>query len=59
MMSTGIVRRMDIFGRVPIPKELRRNVFGKQDTDGEPVEIFTAKDGDDVVLIIKPYKGAE
>lgn len=59
MKSTGIVRRMDFLGRVPIPKELRRNVFGKQDTDGEPVEIFTANDGDDIVLIIKPYKGTE
>lgn len=40
MMSTGIIRRMDCLGKIAIPKELRRNVFGKQNTEGEPMDIL-------------------
>lgn len=41
MTSTGIIRRMDDFGfgRIVIPKEVRQNIFGKQDIAGMPFEI--------------------
>ena len=31
MKATGIVRRMDDLGRIHIPKELRKQVFGLKD----------------------------
>lgn len=45
MKATGIVRRVDDFGRIVLPKEIRTN-FGMH--VGEPVEIFVS--GDSVVL---------
>ena len=48
MKSTGIVRRFDDLGRIVIPKEIRRQLFGTKYTDGEPMEIFMDKD--DIIL---------
>lgn len=48
MKITGIIRRVDDLGRIVIPKEIRRQVFGKADTSGEPMEIFI--DGENIVL---------
>lgn len=36
MKITGIIRRVDDLGRIVIPKEIRRQVFGKTDVTGEP-----------------------
>lgn len=48
MIKTGIVRRIDDFGRIVIPKEIRRIVFGKTDVTGEPMEILIY--GQNIVL---------
>lgn len=40
MKITGIIRRVDDLGRIVIPKEIRKQVFGKTDATGEPMEIF-------------------
>lgn len=45
---TGTIRRVDDLGRIVIPKEIRRLVFGKTDVAGEPMEIFI--DGENIVL---------
>ncbi|MBR6534882.1 MAG: AbrB/MazE/SpoVT family DNA-binding domain-containing protein [Clostridia bacterium] len=49
MKATGIVRRIDDLGRVVIPKEIRRTLRIRE---GEPLEIFTDKDGE---VIFKKY----
>lgn len=49
MRATGIVRRIDDLGRVVIPKEIRRTLRIRE---GDPLEIFTAKDGE---VILKKY----
>ena len=48
MKATGIVRRIDVLGRVVIPKEIRKifNII-----EGDPIEIFTDKDG----VILRKY----
>ena len=48
MRADGIVRRFDDLGRINIPKEIRRQLFGTKCTDGEPMEIFI--DGDSIIL---------
>lgn len=48
MKATGIVRRFDDLGRIVIPKEIRRKLFGTKCTDGEPMEIFI--DGENIIL---------
>ena len=48
MKITGTIRRVDDLGRIVIPKEIRRLVFGKTDATGEPMEIFI--DGENIVL---------
>ena len=48
MRADGIVRRLDDLGRIYIQKEIRRQLFGTEYTDGEPMEIFI--DGDIVIL---------
>lgn len=59
MKATGIVRRIDDLGRIQIPKEIRRQVFGLNVNDyndyGIPFEFFI--DGDSIV--IKRYKENE
>ena len=52
MKATGIVRRFDDLGRIVIPKELRRRLFGTKCTDGEPMEIFMDKDN----IILRKYE---
>ncbi len=49
MKATGIVRRIDELGRVVIPKEIRRTY---RINVGDPLEIFTDKDGQ---IIFKKY----
>lgn len=49
MRATGIVRRIDDLGRVVIPKEIRKTLRIRE---GDPLEIFTAKDGE---VILKKY----
>ena len=48
MKATGIVRRFDDLGRINIPKEVRRQLFGTKCTGGEPIEIFI--DGENIIL---------
>ena len=45
MKATGIVRKLDPLGRVPLPKELRRT---RGINPKDPIEIFI--DGDKIVL---------
>ncbi len=49
MRATGIVIRIDDLGRVVIPKEIRKTLRIRE---GDPLEIFTAKDGE---IILKKY----
>ena len=49
MKATGVVRRIDDLGRIVIPKEIRKTLRIKE---GDPLEIFTEKDGD---IILKKY----
>lgn len=49
MKATGIVRRIDDLGRVVIPKEIRRTL---RIHEGDPLEIFTEKDGE---VIFRKY----
>ena len=46
--ATGIIRRIDDLGRVVIPREIRRKVFGKVNVTDEPMEVFT--DGKNIIL---------
>lgn len=46
MKDTGIVRRIDVLGRVVIPKEIRKTL---KMNEGDPVEVYTEKDA----LVIK------
>ena len=49
MKATGVVRRIDDLGRIVIPREIRRTLRIKE---GDPLEIFTEKEGD---IILKKY----
>ena len=49
MKATGIIRRIDDLGRIVIPKEIRKTMHIRE---GDPLEIFTEKDGD---IILKKY----
>ena len=52
MIASGCIRRFDDLGRINIPKEVRRQAFGKNvDTEGKPMEIFYEEDG---TIILKP-----
>ena len=56
MKSTGIIKRMDDLGRIQIPKELRKQVFGlKKSEYGIPFEFFIDEDS----IVIKRYKENE
>ena len=48
MKATGIVRRFDDLGRIVIPKELRKQIFGTPKTESMPMEIFI--DGENIIL---------
>ena len=49
MKATGIVRRIDDLGRVVVPKEIRRTMRIRE---GEPMEIFTGREGE---IVLKKY----
>lgn len=57
MKATGLVRRIDDLGRIQIPKEIRKQVFGIEEWNfwGVSFEFFI--DGDSIV--IKRYKENE
>ena len=49
MRATGIIRRFDDLGRIVIPRELRKQLFGTPEkSEGMPMEIFMDKD--DIIL---------
>lgn len=49
MKATGIIRRFDDLGRIVIPKDIRRQLFGSAEkSEGQLMEIFI--DGDDIIL---------
>ena len=53
MRVTGIIRRFDDLGRIVIPKELRRQIFGTPEkSEGMPMEIFMDKDN----IILRKYE---
>lgn len=54
MKATGIVRRIDDLGRVVIPKEIRRTLHIRE---GDPLEIFTERDGSVVFKKYSPLGG--
>ena len=53
MVKTGIIRRFDDSGRIAVPKEVRKQIFGKTDLASVPMEFFYEKDG---TIIMKPVK---
>lgn len=53
MKATGIVRRIDDLGRVVVPKEIRRTLRIRE---GEPMEIFTGREGE---IVLKKYSPIE
>ena len=53
MKATGIIRRIDDLGRIVIPKEIRRQIFGTPEkSEGMPMEIFIDKDN----IILRKYE---
>ena len=53
MKATGIIRRFDDLGRIVIPRELRRQIFGTPEkSEGMPMEIFMDKDE----IILRKYE---
>ena len=52
MKGTGIVRRFDDLGRIVIPKELRRQIFGTPKTEDMLMEIFMDKD----TIVLRKYE---
>ena len=53
MKITGIIRRFDDLGRIVIPREVRKNVFGRIDVQDIPMEVFYNEDGS---IVLRPYK---
>lgn len=53
MRTTGMIRRFDDLGRIVIPRELRRQIFGTPEkSEGMPMEIFMYKDE----IILRKYE---
>ena len=52
MKATGIVRRIDVLGRVVIPKEIRRSLRIRE---GDPLELYTIPEGGIVFKKYQPY----
>ena len=52
MRADGIVRRLDDFGRIVIPRELRIQLFGTYKTEGMLMEIFMDKD----TIVLRKYE---
>lgn len=55
MKATGITRRIDDLGRICIPKEVRRRIFGKENVSGHVMDFYV--EGDNIIL--KPYVSTE
>lgn len=55
MQSTGIIRRIDDLGRIKIPKNIRKLVFGKENAEGMPMEFFV----NDKDIILRRYTATE
>lgn len=56
MKSIGIIRRIDDLGRIVIPMDVKRQLFGSiGKSEGQPMEIFI--DGDDIIL--RKYEDSE
>lgn len=56
MKTTGFIRRIDDLGRIAIPVEVRRQLFGNiGKSEGQPMEIFI--NGDDIIL--RKYEDSE
>ena len=53
MITTGIIRRFDDLGRIAVPKEVRKQVFGKTDLTSVQMEFYYEKNG---TIIMKPVK---
>ena len=56
MRATGIVRRIDDFGRVVIPTEIRRSMGIKE---GDPLEMFIDTEGGGLVLVAYHSEAAD
>lgn len=56
MRPTGIVRRIDDLGRIVVPKEIRRVLRIRE---GDPLEIFTGKDGEVIIKNIPRSASSE
>ena len=53
MKVTGIVRRFDDLGRIVIPKEIRKLLFGTPEkSEGMPMEIFMNND----TIVLRKYE---
>ena len=53
MKSTVYIRRFDDLGRIIIPKEFRKQIFGTpEQSEGMPMEIFMDKDN----IILRKYE---
>ena len=53
MKVTGIVRRFDDLGRIVIPKEIRKQLFGTPEkSEGIPMEIFMNND----TIVLRKYE---
>ena len=56
MASTYGIRRFDDLGRIIIPKEFRKQIFGTpEQSEGMPMEIFMDKDN----IILRKYEENE
>jgi AbrB family looped-hinge helix DNA binding protein len=53
MIKTGLIRRFDDLGRIVIPREVRRKLYGTGEVEGKTMEIFYEEDG---TIILKPVE---
>lgn len=53
MEARGVFRRLDDLGRIVIPKEIRRQIYGAKDASGECFEIILMKDDS---IVLKPVR---
>jgi len=52
--KTSITKRIDDLGRIAIPKEIRRLLFGPGNGEGEMMDIFFDRKG----ILLMPYNSA-
>ena len=50
-----MIRRFDDLGKIHIPKEIRKQIFGSTNTIGEPMEIFVNKNE----IVLRKYEETE